>query len=112
MNSVEALAVVGDLLEATIGGYVSKAKVAALLAAERDEHDGHGYLTVWNQGICSCGQWSPGVTSIVIPEETPLFNAHMAAVEAFAKVLETDDRYNLNACITAAVDAALRAYGV
>lgn len=123
MNSVEALKAISDLLDAVPGGYVSKAKVRALLtrqAEAADGHEGHDHLLVGSMLVCGCGK-DIGVVSINVDTNPPQIQvAYLAAWGAYADKLRElanlggDSRqpFVLNIAIADAVDAALRVYGV
>lgn len=120
----ELITAVGELLDATPGGYVSKAKVRALLerhAAAGDRHDHHMHLLVGSSQICGCGE-DVGVIGVAISADpTQIEHAYAAAGWAYIeKVRELAERSNrgdhqpfgLNGCIAAAVDAALGVHGI
>lgn len=123
MNSVETLAAIGDLLDSVPGGYVSKAKIKALLdrqAEAVDGHEGHHQMLVGTVLVCGCGD-DIGVTCVALPADPSLAEqAHAAAIGAYADKLrelqglhgDMRQPFVLNICIAAAVDAALRVYGV
>lgn len=103
------------LLAETPGNYINVAKVRAILDRrdeEQDQHLDHAKLWVHGQTLCGCGQWMPGMATIALPKETPFINAYSAAVSAYARALETDDRLAINACLEAALVAALAEYGI
>lgn len=100
------------LLDATPGGYISKAKISALLErCEEWEHADHPKLWSGNAQFCACGAFL-SMATVALGPRSRYTDAMDAALSAYAEKLATDDRLNLNACIAAAVDAALREYGI
>lgn len=103
-----------ELMDSYPGGYVSKARLNEVLDRNVDEHGGHGQLTSPIANWCSCGKWWPnGPACVVVPavsSQSPRDRAYAAAWDAYARVLDTEQRLHLNACLAAAVDAALEAF--
>ena len=103
------------LLAEAGSNYINVAKVAAVLDRFDEEHDRHAQhpkLWVHGQRLCACGEWMPGMASIALPVETPFIRALGSAISAYARVLEGDDRGDINACLLDALLAALKTYGI
>ncbi len=120
----ELIAAVNELLDSVPGGYVSKAKVRALLdrrAAAGDGHEDHLTLLVGTSLVCGCGK-DLGVTCVALPADpSQIEQAYWAATSAYVDKLReirdgqdggVDQPAALNVCVAAAVDAALGVYGI